>query len=246
MYRIINGIVLNRANFSEYDKIVTLYTLELGKIKCFFRSVNKPKAKLIYFTEPATEVELKIVKVKNKNYAEFFKTAGGKIVSSNFELRNNLEVYIYTCKILNLVDATTLELLKDESKFFLIKRIFEVLPNAKSYKLMYYAFVYRFIKLAGYKPQVYKCSLCKKKSEEDGYFDVLDGSFICNICGNQAKVNSKIVKISANTTKLIQNFYKLNSQQINDLEVDNQTLEELCYITSLYLQNYIHKPLLNI
>lgn len=246
MYRIINGIVLNRTNFSEYDKIVTLYTLELGKIKCFFKSVNKPKAKLIYFTEPATEVELKIVKVKNKNYAEFFKAAGGVIVNSNVELRKNLEIYIYTCKILNLVDATTLELLKDEDKFFLIKRIFEVLPTAKSYQVMYYAFVYRFIKLSGYTPQIDRCGLCKNNLKENGVFNILNGFIICDKCVSKVKENSGIFKISINTIKLVQSFYKLNAQQINNLEINKQVLDELKYITDLYLQNFIYKPLLNI
>ncbi len=246
MYKIINGIVLNRTDFHEYDRIVLLYTLELGKIKCLFKSVNKPEAKLIYFTEPATEVELQVVKLKNKNYIDFFKVTGGRIVNYNIQLRTNLEIYNYTCKILNLIDSVTLELSKDENKFFLLKRIFEVLPYASDKNLMYLAFVYRVIKLAGYMPQLYSCVSCKTKINKDSYFDILGGGVICDGCYVGVANKNLVLKISFNTIKLIQNFYKLNAYQINNLKIDAQTLSEAEHITNLYLQTFIHKPLVNV
>ncbi len=242
MYQIVNGIVLNRTNFLDYDKIIILYTLQLGKIKVLFKSVNKPFAKLIYITEPATEIELQCVKLRSKDYGYVFKAAGGKILSFNNELRKNLSVYIYTCKILDLVDALTLELAKDENKFFLIKRVFQVLPSSKNIHLVYLAFVYRFIKLCGYMPLLKNCVKCKTKLLESNkffYFDFLDGGVVCERCFN----NNSSLKISSNTIKIIQKFYKLNAEQIDKLELPQDNIEEINKLTFLYLQNYIHRPL---
>jgi len=242
MYQIVDGIVLNRANFLDYDKIVILYTLQLGKIKVLFKSVNKPFAKLLSITEPATELELQCVKLKSKDYGYVFKAAGGKILNFNSDLRKDLNIYFYTCKILDLVDALTLELVKDENKFFLIKRVLQVLPASKNRHLLYLAFIYRFIKLCGYMPELINCVKCKSKllkSNNFFYFDFVDGGVVCEKCFK----NNSSLKISFNTTKILQKFYKLNAEQIDKLEVPQDTIEEINKLTFLYLQNYIHRPL---
>ncbi len=242
MYQIVDGIVLNRTNFSDYDKVVVVYTLQLGKIKVLFKSVNKPFAKLISFTEPAVELELQCVKLKSKDYGYVFKAAGGKILNFNNELRKDLNIFFYTCKILDLVDALTLELAKDENKFFLIKRVFQVLPLSKNKHLLYLAFIYRFIKLCGYMPELINCLKCKTKLlklNDFFYFDFINGGIVCKRCLK----DGPNLKISFNTTKILQKFYKLNAEQIDKLEVSQDTIEEMNKLTFLYLQNYVHRPL---
>jgi DNA repair protein RecO (recombination protein O) len=238
MYQIVNGIVLNRTNFSEYDKLVVLYTLELGKIKVLFKSVNKLTAKLLSFTELATEVELQLVKLKSADY--MFKCAGGVVLNYNNSLRENSEIYLYTCKVLELVDKLTLEVFKDEKKYFLLKRVLEILPfcNKNGYNLLFLAFVYRFIKLCGYTPKLNKCVRCNEKITEEYYFDLSSG-VVCSKCKKDYDI-----KIFSNTTKIIQKFYKLTAEQVCNLEIDRKTIDEIERLTLLFLQNYVYKPLL--
>ncbi len=238
MYYIVNGIVLNKMDYLEYDKFVVLYTLELGKIRVLFKSVNKPTAKLISFTEPATEVELQLVKLKSSDY--MFKCAGGTVKNYNNSLRNNTEIYLYTCKVLEIVDKLTLEVVKDEQKYFLIKRMLEILPlcDVNKYKLLYLAFVYRFIKLCGYTPKLDKCVRCGGEINEEYFFDSSSG-VVCNRCKKASDI-----KIFYNATKIIQKFYKLTAEQVCILQLDKNTLDEIEKLTFIYLQNYIYKPLL--
>lgn len=238
MYSIINGIVLNRTNFSEYDKLVLLYTLELGKIKVLFKSVNKPTAKLVSFTEVATEVELQLVRLKSTDY--MFRCAGGTVINYNNNLRKDPDIFLYTCKILELVDRLTLELFRDEKKYFLLKRVLEILPlyNNDIYEILFLAFIYRFIKLCGYTPKLDKCVRCNKEITDEYYFDSYSG-VVCNRCKK-----SSDIKIFSDTTKTIQKFYKLNAEQVRKLQLDKKILDEIKKITFLYLQNYIYKPLL--
>lgn len=245
MYNIVNGFILNRTNFSEYDKIVTIYTLQFGKIKVLFKSVNKITAKFISFTEPATEVELQIVQLRNKNYGAIFKFAGGEVINFNVHLRDNFVLYEYTCKILDVVDALTFEFVKDENKFLLIKRVLEFLPFSKNYEIIFLAFVFRFIKLCGYMPELNKCVKCGAKLDNNFYFYIfnfIDKGIICEECGENLNSLEKI-KISSNAIKLLKKFYKLNAEQIDMLEVKTEILKEISRFIFLYLQNFLHRSL---
>ncbi|MCS7230645.1 MAG: DNA repair protein RecO [Elusimicrobiota bacterium] len=245
MYNLIDGFILNRKNVLEYDKIATIYTLQLGKIKVLFKGINKITSKSISYTEPATEVELQVVKLKNKNYDTIFKFAGGKIVNFNQQLRKSFRIYEYTCKILDLIDALTLELMKDENKYFLIKRVFEFLPNSKNLELIFLAFAFRFIKLCGYMPELSRCIKCKRVLNSSAYFfffDFINRGIICKECRNISS-DLRIIEISLDTIKVIQKFYKLNAEQIDNLNVENKILKEISNFTFIYLQQYLNRGL---
>ncbi|MFN3550494.1 MAG: DNA repair protein RecO [Endomicrobiia bacterium] len=245
MYNIINGFVINRKNFLEYDKISTIYSLQLGKIKVLFKGVNKITAKFISFLEPATEVELQIVKLKNKNYEPIFKFAGGRAVNFNDKLRENFKIYEYTCKILDIVDALTFEYVKDDNKFFLIKRMFDFLAYSKNIEIVFLAFVWRFIKLCGYMPELNKCVKCKNNFDNKFYFfNFVDKGIMCNECAKTSESeNLEKLRISLSTKELLKKFYRLNAEEIDNLKVAKETVNEISKFIFLYLQSYLHRPL---
>ncbi|MCX7716074.1 MAG: DNA repair protein RecO [Endomicrobia bacterium] len=245
-YELVNGFILYRKNIMEYDKTITLYTLQHGKIKVLFKGVNKLTAKFISSIEPATETELQVVRLKSPNYETIFKFAGGTVVNFNHQLRTNLKIYLYTCKIIDLIDALTLEFAKDEDKFFLMKKIFQILPFSENCEVLYFAFVYRFIKLCGYMPELNKCVKCRQSLSINTNFYIFDfknKGILCNKCINNNENNTERMKISFNSTNLLRKFYKLNAEQINNFKVEKSVLEEIIQLTSIYLQYYLHRPL---
>lgn len=240
----VNGIVLKRKNVAEYDKIVLIYTKELGKIKVIFKGVNKPKAKLLSLTESFVESELLIVKLKNRIYDAMFKAAGGQIIDFYEELRVNLERFIYANKIIEVVDALTLELAKDEEKFFLLKRVLSFMKSAKNIELIFISFIYRFIKVCGYKPNLKSCIKCGLKVDfldNSLYFDLAGGGVLCNKCLDSINKNN-IVAVDKSVIKIINMFYMLSAEDIDKLEVNKSSLENIKNLTFLYLNNYIHRP----
>ncbi|MEN3014184.1 MAG: DNA repair protein RecO [Endomicrobiia bacterium] len=251
MYSLVRGFVLDRKNTAEYDKLVTIYTLEYGKIKVFFKSVNKLTSKFISSTEIATELELQILHTKNINYGEIFRFAGGRVLNYNQSLRENLEIYKYTAKVLELVNALTMEGAKDESKYFLVKRILEVLPLYKNYEILYLAFVFRFIKLCGYMPEIKKCVKCGRRlfheesnnKNEIYCFDFIEKGIICSICEKSLRIVNSKMFVSFDLLFTLHKFFKLNAEEVNLLNVDKKTLDEILKFTFIYLQDFLHIPL---
>lgn len=242
----VNGIVLRRKNVAEYDKIVLAYTREFGKIRLLFKGVNKPKAKLLALTEPFVESELLVVKLKNKFYDDIFKVIGGQIINFNEELKADFERFIYASRVIEVIDALTFELARDEEKFFLLKRILDVFKFAKNYEILFTGFVYRFIKLCGYRPNLKSCVRCGIKINLDSfelYFDLANGGVMCNYCVSLKEKNN-VIAVDKEVIKIINMFYTLSAEEIDKLIVNEKVLKDLKELTFLYLNNYIHKPLI--
>lgn len=248
IYYTINGITLKRKNIAEYDKIVLLYTKEFGKIRVVFKGVNKPKAKLLALTEPFVESELLVVKLKNKIYDAVFKAAGGQIIEFYEELRVDIDKFIYASKIIEIVDVLTLELAKDEEKFSLLKKALNVIKFTKNPEILFISFVYRFIKLCGYKPNIKSCIKCGVRIElvlnNSLYFDLVNGGVLCESCLSNIKDKNNIVDVDKDIIKIINMFYTLSAKEIDKLTINKEALKNLKRLTFLYLNNYIHKPLI--
>lgn len=248
---IVNGIVLYNNDYLDYDKIAVVYTEQYGKIKVFFKSVNKPEAKLRALVQPVTEVELVLLKLSDeKFYDKIFKVIGGEVINYYLELKKNLAVYSYVCKVLDLVDALTYEFSVNRDKFLLLRRMLEVIKlrygklSETDKLLLFMAFVYRFIKLCGYMPNFNFCARCKKNlvtvNTKFFYFDFKNKEAICDNC---TAMDKEGFRLSVDTVITIQKFYKLSSDEILKQSVSSQVCKELELFTFMYLQDYIHRPL---
>ncbi len=242
MYHIINCIVLRKENYDEYDRLVTVYSLEFGKLKLLFKSVNKPQAKLICLTEPGTEEQLYIYMSKyNTKYR--IRVIGGKLINFYSDLKSNLLKYLYTSSVLEIVDSLTLEFLKDDKKYFLLKRVLELFSQCMNYELIYLAFILRFIKLCGYGPEIYSCIVCKNRllNYNSLYFSMKENGIICPVCiENNTELLNNTIKISYYEIFLLQKFLSLTGEEIDKLNIGPDILVNIKKFLFEYLQKYVH------
>lgn len=112
------AIVIKKTDFHEYDRMLTLYTKDFGKIKAQVRSVKKPRAKLTSLTELFVLAEFRIFL---REHAGYGKITGGVILDSNPLIRYNVQKYYEACYICEVLDALTPDRQPNTEKFFLLK-----------------------------------------------------------------------------------------------------------------------------
>ncbi|PKM92899.1 MAG: DNA repair protein RecO [Elusimicrobia bacterium HGW-Elusimicrobia-4] len=112
------AIVIKKTDFREYDRVLTLYTKDFGKIKAHARSVKKPKARLTSLTELFVVAEFRLFL---REHAAFGKITGGIILDSNSFIRYNLEKFYEASYICEVLDALTPDRQPNSEKFFLLK-----------------------------------------------------------------------------------------------------------------------------
>ncbi len=59
-YKKLNAVILKKQNYKEADQIVTVYSKELGKVRCLARSIRSSKSKMVGSFQDLSNVEMEI------------------------------------------------------------------------------------------------------------------------------------------------------------------------------------------
>ncbi len=224
MERKYTGIILNKCDTGEADRIYTTYTLETGKIRSIAQGVRKPQAKLAGHLENFALADLTVIKKRGTG------RIAGSIVENNFDnLRNNLEALKCALKASDIFNNLVGMEEKDEKIFNLLKQFIEALDKASedrkgSVDVLFYGFIFKLLELLGYKLEVSSCVDCTSPlSREGNYFSAEKGGVVCKNCSS--KIKNKI-GIGSNAIKIIRIFShnkiaSLTKLKAGKKEVDN-------------------------
>jgi len=147
MYYMIKGLILNTKIQNEYDKVITVYSYEWGKIQAVVPSAKKIAAKLSSATEPLTESEFIVF----NNYPAIRpKVTGAIVIKNNTKIKTDFNKNLYALYAAEVSDKFTPFSLGNTEKYSLISRIWELLGVCKYPKRALIAFILRFLKLSGY------------------------------------------------------------------------------------------------
>jgi len=113
-----HAIVIKKSDFRDYDRMLTLYTRDFGKIKAVARSVRKSKAKLASMTELFVLSE---VRVFLRDASGTGKIIGGVILDSNSFIRYNIKSFYEASYVSEVLDAMTPDRQPNIEKFFLLR-----------------------------------------------------------------------------------------------------------------------------
>ena len=58
----VEGIILQRSDWGEADRLITIYTRELGKIRSIAKGVRKPRSRKAGHLEPFTRSSLLVAR----------------------------------------------------------------------------------------------------------------------------------------------------------------------------------------
>jgi DNA repair protein RecO (recombination protein O) len=147
MYYTIKGLVLNSKIQGEYDKLVTIYSYQWGKIQAVVPSAKKIAARLSSATEPLTESEFHVF---NSHPSIRPKITGARIVNNNTTIKKDFMRNLYALYACEISDKFVPFYLENVQKYDLIVRIWEILGVCKNPKRALVAFILRFLKLSGY------------------------------------------------------------------------------------------------
>ena len=122
------GIILRKAELSDTDRLLTVYTEKFGKILVKARGVGKKESKLKSFIEPFNIYELMLAKSKNIDVL-----ANSYPVKEFLNLRSNLESLALAFYFTELVDKLIPAPEQDINIWQLLERAMEVVnKNSKS------------------------------------------------------------------------------------------------------------------
>ncbi len=173
------AVVLRHNDWGEADRILLLYTREMGKLRVVAKGVRKIRSRKAGHLEPFTRVRLYLARGRDLPIVTQAET-----VDAYQPVREALMLTGYAAYIVELLDRFTYE---EGSNRFIYNLITDSLarlagPDQPWLAVRYYEI--QLLDLVGYRPELFHCVNCRREIKpEDQFFSNLVGGILCPDCG---------------------------------------------------------------
>ncbi len=175
----VSALVLKRAVYRDYDRMITLLTAEHGKIEAVVRGCRKPKSELINAAEPFVCGQYQLY------YAhERYTVTQCRITDSFYPLRQDLDRLGVGAEWLKILNSVSME---NEGGAALLDMALTALSflsySDMDIKLLDAMFYLKLCQITGFAPSADKCAVCGKSAAETKLgFDASRGGCVCKSC----------------------------------------------------------------
>jgi DNA repair protein RecO (recombination protein O) len=214
-----SAIVLRTYDYSDYDKIVVLYSRERGLLRGIAKGIKKTKALMRGKLEPLMASDLILFEGRNLDIInqsapiDYFKN-----------LRKDLKKITYALYFAELLAAFGME--DDPQSETYYNLIFNALKEVEQASSNTYVehflvkFQLQLISLVGYAPMLDICDVCREVVSPDApvYFNSHQGGLFCNLCAQAAPEFTEL------SPPLYKYLLHLNQTNLTNLSVDLTTI----------------------
>ena len=177
-----HALVLRRSDYSDSDRMVTLFTPAYGRIDAIARGCRRPKSPLLNCCEPFVSGEFQL-----RQRGERFSIEQCQISESFYELRGDYDRLLHGAYWLRLLDAAVMPDVPLPDLFLISLRALAHLNYSElPPELLTMAFEMHLMAQLGYAPRVDACQICGRPIDGDARFDALRSGCVCLNCASVA------------------------------------------------------------
>ncbi|MFA5927385.1 MAG: DNA repair protein RecO [Patescibacteria group bacterium] len=225
------GIVIKRQDFSEADRILTIFTERFGKVKAMARGVRKISARLAGSLEPFMLVDLQLYPGRT-----FFTVTGASIKSDFSLIQTDIRKIANAFYVGELVDRFEKEELKSSEVFSLLVQSLQSLATTED-PLVLRVFEIGLLKQAGFWPELSHCRHCHVQLKPgNNFWDGLEGGIICSECQRLFRHG---YAVSDNLIKFFRIIEEKGFGLIGHLNVESSLADEAAVLLSAYIRDIL-------
>lgn len=142
------GVVLSRRDHSEADRILTVYSKDLGKITLIAKGVKRPESKKRGHLEIFNLIKFSGVPGKTWDIM-----TEAEIIDPFIEVRHNLDRISVAYYLIEVVNKITHDGEKNQELYDLLTEYLEILKTRKALKTLRLDFVKQTLIILGYWPE---------------------------------------------------------------------------------------------
>jgi DNA repair protein RecO (recombination protein O) len=232
------AIVLGSTPYGEADQIVTLYTLDFGKIKGIAKGAKRSCKRFgntlgIGSYIRATFFEKETSDLVRLSFCELVRPFAG--------LRGDITQLAWASYLIELVNEMTAERIRNKGLFRLLILFLSLIDRGILKEEIQRVFEVRLLSLLGYQPQLNHCTRCRKGlAGKNFFFSAGEGGVLCPSCAVDL---SGLVPVSLGTIKTLLLAQSIPLEKVGRISFLPQSLEESRAVLSLFLQQYLGKEL---
>ncbi len=241
----ITGLVLKSVNLGEADRLITVFTKELGTVSALVKGARSLKNRNMSATQQFCYSSMVLYKKGDKYWVR-----ESNLIESFFGLRDSIEGLSLAGYIVEVLsDVTTAESEGDLLRLAL-NSLYAISEKKYSLEKIKAAFEIRAVSIIGFMPEVLACRECGEHGG-DFFFDIMDGNIECYAChdrimketgGNFDDGERRVVKILSEGAKTALG-YLIHSplERIFAFNISDEDMELLVKATEEYLLNQLER-----
>ena len=229
------AVILKTTDYAEFDRIVTLYTQDFGKIKGIAKGAKRSQKRFGSALEPFTHNEVVFVDKRSHGLVRLERC---HIIQSFQNIAEDIKKVILGNYLLELVNALTAEKEKNAEIFSLLLFFIQILQEQSFREDLTRIFEFRLFSLIGYQPQFVCCVVCEQEfAVNHRYkFSIKRGGIVCSTCQNKMH---DLIPLSNGTIRIFQQVQSLDLEKVHRIFFSQTEHEEGKEIFGKFLEYHI-------
>lgn len=241
----VKGLVIRTTDIREADRLITIFTEEMGIVTALARSARSLKSRKMSSTLQFCYSSFVLYK-----QGEYYQIKETSLIESFFGIRNTIEglaLASYIAEVLNEVAISEAE--RDLLRLAL-NSLYAISENKYSLDKIKAAFEIRVASIIGFMPDVLACSHCGEKLG-NFYFEIMAGKLKCYACHEKAASQrlepenpheSQIVCIMTEGAKFALGYCIYSPlEKIFSFKISDGDMSLFCRATEEYLINQLER-----
>jgi len=232
------ALILHTLPYGESDQIVTLYTLDFGKIKGFAKGAKRSRKRFGARLEIGSYVQATFFE---KETSDLVRLSHCDLIRPFEGFREDIQRLAWASYFIELVREMTAEKIQNKPLFRLLISSLHLVDRGSLKEEVQRVFEIRFLSHLGYGPQLEHCTKCQKGlAGENFFFSPREGGILCPACAPRFPA---LVPVSLGTIKTLLLAQAIPLDKVGRISFSPRSLKESQAILSLFLQNYLGKEL---
>lgn len=237
----VKGIVIKETQYNDNDKILTVFTDELGKISCMAKGAKKTNSSLLAPCQFLVYSEFVLYKGTS-----FYHINSAEIIDTFYNLRIDYDKLDTAYSITKVLMQAICEAEEAKEALSLFLNTMYVIENKNMpAKFVEAIFKLKLISLLGYMPNIITCKQCETQvieSEAKEYFySFVDNNVICSACYEEEMKNAvgshKVSYVKLSQAVYFACVYVITSttKKVFNFNLENACIDEFSkYVDMLY------------
>ncbi len=209
------GIIIRSQRWGDADRIVTVYSPNLGKIRGVARGARRMKTRFGGVLEPFGLVELTLFQKTAEALGQISQI---DLVASFSAIRENLTVMTAAARMVRMVEAITVDRDPNYEMFVALVHGLESLSPETDVALTTLLFQIHILGHTGFRPQLDSCTECGQSARQRTlqWFSPRLGGMVCEECGQRGV--GRMLVLSRGSVAFIEQARRLSLPQLSRLK----------------------------
>lgn len=201
------AIVLRTYRLGEGDKIASLLTRQLGRVRVVAKGAFSRRGRYGASLEPLSYIRVWIYDRENRDLQRI---GSAEILESFFEMQKDYRLQLAAQYLAEVTERFLPDREVNERVFRLLLAVLRAFKRFGEVNRPLLFFNYWLLRLGGFLPDLSRCMACQRPfGGEDGFYDPAAVALVCSHCRSGASVE----QISSNALGLIPSFRAARLEQ---------------------------------